>query len=190
MLPGKEKSVPIMRLWRVLSEEPAAVIQGTTGMSKSTLLLRLALPMARCTEGSHDDLSGQQLAPTLIPLFISPGPYATCRQKQACGDKRGRSLRAYLASQPDEMSELSKGRCLITSSNKESPLSVSRTPGPFPRPSEAAVRRNICRSPDSLLPGVCRSRGASKQRAGKGRPRICPGHRRPTGQLRSYETVL
>lgn len=119
------QSIEIDDLWKGLTrQEPAAVIQGTPGMGKSTLLLRLALYMARRSKGMHDDIAKQAFSPTLIPIFISLGYYASYRQKTS-GEKQ-KSLKAYVASLPTEMSELnssdmvswlenelSRGRCLV-----------------------------------------------------------------------------
>lgn len=78
---GRQGSIPFPHLWSGLTrEKSAAVIQGTPGMGKSTLLLRLALHMARRSKGVLDDLSGQEFAPLVLPLFISLGPYATFRR--------------------------------------------------------------------------------------------------------------
>ncbi|HVU69459.1 MAG TPA: NACHT domain-containing protein, partial [Ktedonobacteraceae bacterium] len=122
-----DSNVTIEDLWLRLSrEEPAAVIQGTPGMGKSTLLMRLALHMARRNLGRKDDLAGQQLAPLLVPLFISLGPYATFRKQRRKSDEKSKSILEYLRSRPGEMIELSspetvawleqelaRGHCLV-----------------------------------------------------------------------------
>src|SRR5258708_18864298 len=58
------RNVGMKDLWELLSrDEPAAVIQGTPGMGKSTFLMRLELHMARRGLGKGEDLGKQQIEP-------------------------------------------------------------------------------------------------------------------------------
>jgi len=96
-------------------------------MGKSTFLMRLALHMAHRGLGKEDDLR-QRIEPTLVPLFISLGLYATFRQQHQKEDEKGKSIWAYLQTRPTEMielrsaetlawlkQELADGHCLVCS---------------------------------------------------------------------------
>jgi hypothetical protein len=111
-------------LWeRLMDISPAAVIQGFPGMGKTTLMARLTLHMARCGLGQADSSMPSRLEPTLLPIFVSLGAYATARI-QAAEASTDLSLSAYLKGMLTQLrivpdlplflqKSLEDGRCLV-----------------------------------------------------------------------------
>lgn len=97
----RRNRLEIHDLWERLSpERPAAVIQGSPGIGKSTLLSRIALSMA-CRGLDEPDLQ-LDLTPTLIPILVLIREYADYLKNlpdapSALEQENQRSLFAFIA---------------------------------------------------------------------------------------------
>jgi hypothetical protein len=117
---GKEVNIEDV-LQRLTPTRPAAVILGTPGSGKSTTLRWLALHMARASR--HADYSlPENLAPVLLPIFLTIGDYAKAITAPPSAGSRITSVREFFRSEwmkisPDLPSLLEnallKGRCLL-----------------------------------------------------------------------------
>lgn len=77
---SEDNAIDVPTLWQALTQEyPMAFIEGIPGIGKSTLLTRIMLYMAR--QFLHiEDKEMPELAPTLLPIFVSLKAYATARE--------------------------------------------------------------------------------------------------------------
>lgn len=89
----KSDRLDIATLWEQLSQtQPVAVIQGSPGMGKSTLLARIALSLA--LQGQNKIDTQLPLKPSLMPILLSIKEYADYLQQPGLGWDR--SLMTFL----------------------------------------------------------------------------------------------
>lgn len=117
---GKELGIEDV-LGRLTPTRPAAVILGTPGSGKSTTLRWLALHMARASY--HADYSlPENLAPVLLPIFLTIGDYARAITAPPSAGPHNASVKEFFWSEWTKISPdlptlleeaLLTGRCLL-----------------------------------------------------------------------------